>query len=67
MSLLYWACCKDYWSELVQRTTPVVETSGDAAVPGHVSAPVWGDMLAVLTGYLRLYRGRRFINLKVRA
>lgn len=32
---------------------------------GPVLAPRWGDMFSVLDGYIRFYKGRKFVNFKV--
>lgn len=65
VSFLFSSCCTDYWDELIQHT-PEGESSTVPEKRERVSAPEWGDMLSVLRGYLRLYQGRRFVNLKVR-
>lgn len=72
VSSLYRACCEDYWGELI----PIVSETHQQDVEEQqcpellrvvrARAPQWGDMLAVLNGYIRLYRGRNFIDWKVR-
>lgn len=66
-SFLFWACCSDYWDELVGALPRDQEEDAKAATePEAVAVPVWADMRAVLDGYVRLYEGRKFVVLQVR-
>lgn len=67
-SFLFWACCSDYWDELVGISSrdQKEEEAQTAAGPEAVAVPVWADMRAVLDGYVRLYEGRKFVILQVK-
>lgn len=71
VSSLYRACCEDYWGELIPIVSGQQQDVGKQECPElrrivRSRAPVWGDMLAMLNGYIRLYQGRNFIDWKVR-
>lgn len=73
VSNLYRACCEDYWGELIPRVSSEQHQQDveEQQCPEllrivRARAPLWGDMMAMLNGYIRLYRGRNFIDWKVR-
>lgn len=68
VSSIFWACCSDYWDELVGLDRAGAAGEGEAVTNtkhGQSAVPTWADMLSMLEGYLRLYQGRKFIIPKV--